>query len=498
VKTALFSSLLLFHAGMAYAGETSKTDIPLSLVDAIQIALTHNPDIQLEKETISLREAALLRESARFNSTLQGRANQQRLARSSTSRLETGLPIATILKQDDLDLSLEWKRPFIWGGEYSLGLRELRTDATFQAENPTYRSDLFLKITQPLLKGFGKTIRQGPLTIAKTEVDVAHHLLRARVTDILLKVMTLYWELFFQRENLLIQQDSLERANQLLSLNQAKVDLGLLAPIEILVAKSSIASREEAVLVAQKGMEDADDQLKQLLHQDETPGSGLLFPTDTPTGAAVDFNAKDLLPLVLQKRPEIEAARLQAQNKGLSVQVAENQLRPSLDLVGAIGPSGTGQTLSRSLDPLFSSGDFYRWEAGLLLTYPIGNGAAVASLAMEKAEHRIREIERDRWIGQVALEVREGDRRVRTDFKRVQTAQHAQALAHKQYAAQEERFRLGFLASHDLIEFQNEVAASSVNAVRAITDYNIALARLDRATGMLLQNYQISITPQIP
>ncbi len=422
--------------------------------EAIEIALTHNLDIQAEKENINLRVATSLTEKSRFDSTLQ-----------INTSLKKFIP-----SQDVFAIGVEWTKPLKWGGETGIVLQQLRTDTTFQAVNSTDQGDLLFKIRQPLLKGFGRAIKQTPLKIAKTEIEISHQVFLSRVTETLLNVITLYWELVFQENNFLVKQSSLKLAHQLLELNRTKVELGLLAPIEILVAESSIALREEAVLIAQKGREDTEDQLKQLLNREET-----LLPSDLPIEEEARFNLNDLLLLAKQNRPEIEAARLQIQNRLLSMQAADNQIRPSLDFLGTVGSNES-------------------WEAGFLFTYPIENRAAAAGLAIETAQQKKMQLAKEKLLSQVTLEVMEGERRTRTDFERVTTTRRALALARKQYIAAEERFRLGLLASHDLIEFQNEVATASINAIRAIVDYNVALAKLDRVTGRLLSKYKIEST----
>jgi outer membrane protein TolC len=330
--------------------------------------------------------------------------------------------------------------------------------------------------------------------IAQRQVEISHQAFRARVADIILKASFLYWELIFQRENLLVQQDSLKLAQQILEINATKVKLGLMAPIEILVAESLVASREEAVIVAQKGILDTEDQLGVLIGQGEIglPFSGKIVPSDRPVSEAASLDSKQLLSLAYQDRPEIAAKALERQNDEMRMRVAENRLKSSLDFIFALGPTGTGQTFSDSFDQL-TSGDFYRWEAGFSFSVPIGNRLAIAAVWKESASQRRSKIETERLKLQIQLDVREGERRVETDFERIKATGRALALAKRQLLAGTERFQLGLLSSRDLITFQNDVTIAEGHALRAVIDYNKSLGNLDRVTGVLLKKYQIEI-----
>ena len=119
-------------------------------------------------------------------------------------------------------------------------------------------------------------------------------------------------------------------------------------------------------------------------------------------------------------------------------------------------------------------------------TSPMGFSANRAALAREKVRQ------------QIALETKEGLRRVRTDFQRIATTRRARALAEKKLSAGNERFNLGLISSHDLLEFQNELADARGKELKAVTDYNKSLANLEKVTGLLSDRYPISAAPEAP
>ncbi|MEK7703052.1 MAG: TolC family protein [Nitrospirota bacterium] len=494
-RSFLFSFFVFFLGVVPSVAYGSEPPIALALSDAILMAIQNNPDIKIEQENIVSHSADVLSEQSEFDPSF--RSHIQRTTNKSGSFSVTE---PTIAEHKGLEAGLTFTKPLSWGGEVDLSLSQLRTDATFQRLNPAYQSNISLKWTQPLLRGFGKKMKQGKWIIANTKLEMAHHLFHARLMEIILKVVSLYWELIFQIENLSVQKDSLKLAKQLLEINETKVKLGVMAPIEILVAESSVASREEAVIVAQKGVRDTEDQLGALiglwgerpLREDGREFSKNILPSDPPIDKAVDLNSNLLLDLALTKRPEIAAKQLEIQNNDVAASIAKNKLRSSLDFVAAWGPTGTGQNFLDAVDQ-GASLNFYRWEAGLFWNIPIGNHAAEALFLKETSAGKRSLIGKEKLQSDIRLDVREGARRVGTDFERIKATGRARDLARKQLSAASERFSLGLLSSRDLITFQNDVTVSDGHALRAIIDYNKSLGNLDRVTGRLLEKYQIEM-----
>jgi len=356
-----------------------------------------------------------------------------------------------------------------------------------------------INLEQPILQSFGRKITQGPLVIAKRELNISLLTFQSRVTDIVFKIASLYWELIFQTENLVVQENSLDLAQKFLLLNQTKVRLGLLAPIEILVAENSVASREEAVIIAEKGVLDLEDQIGNLigLWGDAHGPSGSISPTDRPVSEESRHSPDDVLESALKNRPEIAVEQDHIENSATRVMLAQDNLRPSLDFRGGGRISGDGEQFFDSFGQMMSRDSFYSWDAGLFFSVPIGNKIEIATVRREKAAQQKSRIVKEKLIAQITLDVREGSRRVTSDFKRIKVTRRALALAKKQLSAGEERFQLGLLASHDIIRFQNDVTIAEGHALRAIIDYNKSLENLYRLDGSILEKYEVKIAQKV-
>ncbi|MFQ5780029.1 MAG: TolC family protein, partial [Nitrospiria bacterium] len=368
-------------------GATPPPSVPLSLAGAIKIALENNVDIQVERENLHLRESGFIFEDSQFDPTLRLDARSDKIIRSSTSLIELGATTTNEIEQENQRLGTGLKQRLRWGGDYDLSLEQTRSSATFQDPNPTFRGTAVLTLTQPLLQGFGRQVVQGPLRIAQTDIAISRTAFRAKVSTLLFDISSAYWDLVFQKENMKVKQQALQSARQLLEANRAKVELGLLAPIEILVAEAGAASREESVVIAQKEVEDKEDELRQLLNLPEQSmvHPPPLQPTDKPMETRRRIEEGKVLEMALTQRPEIEENRLNLRNRALLVRIAKERLFPSLDFVGRVGLNGLGATYSDEFDQ-FGTRKFYQWEAGVVLRFPIGNREARANLQREKAE----------------------------------------------------------------------------------------------------------------
>ncbi len=464
----------------------------LTLSHAVKTAIKNNVGLQVEKESISLQLSAFDWEEAQFDPTLSFDLRADRTIRSSTSLIETG-PSGTdriVLENQRLNAGINQRLRS--GGDLDVAFRQSRSSASFQQVNPALSGNLVLSFTQPLLQGSGHEVNESPIRIAKTDIELSQAVFESQVSSLVLNVSNAYWDLVFQLKNLAVQKKTLASAQQLLSSSRTKVEIGVLSPIEILVAEAGVASREEAVFIAQKGVGDTEDQLRVLLDLPELSrfNPPVIHPIDQPKELEQQIESTHLIELALSRRLEIRQNHLLLQNQALASKIAKNKLSPSFDFVGRFGLSGLGKDFSDEVDQL-DSGTYNQWEAGFVFSFPIGNHAARADLQREKTRLRQTLLQRKKVIQQVTLETKEGLRRVRTNFQRIKATQRALKLAEEKLSAGNERFTLGLISSHDLLEFQDDLAEAKGNGLKAIIDYNKSLVNLEHVTGQLLSRYQI-------
>ena len=140
------------------------------------------------------------------------------------------------------------------------------------------------------------------------------------------------------------------------------------------------------------------------------------------------------------------------------------------------------------------SGDFYNYGAGLVLSYPLGNRSATSQYNKRQLEGRNAQVTLQSIRQQVIVTVREGVRRVQTDFKRIETTRSARIMAEKQLQAEQQRLNVGLSTTRFVLDFQRDLATALGNELRAVVDYNKSLSNLARVKATTLDRYHIELS----
>jgi outer membrane protein TolC len=290
----------------------------------------------------------------------------------------------------------------------------------------------------------------------------------------------------FTLQDLATQRESLKLAEDFLAENKIRVELGTLAPIELVQAETSVKTRERDVIVAEAALEEADDRLKEVLNIPETMGTWRirLQPTDSPSFEPVSaLSVDEKVALALQQRPDVIRAQLGIASQEIDLDVARNQRLPRLDLEGRASISGAGDHLTDGITNI-PDAEGYQWSVGLRFAYPLGNRFARNELQKQNLELQQALVDQRRVQRTVVRELRQAVRDIDTTAKRVEVTRAATVLARTQLEAEEEKFRLGLSTSFNVLEFQEDLTIARRDETRALSDYNVALGRLDLLTGI--------------
>lgn len=462
----------------------------LTLQEGIKLVLQNNLDITVERQNPTIKASDITIQKAVFDPTLTLNLDTNRNVSETRSTISAELS-GTKTTTGDLNAGINQK--LMTGGTYDLEFKNqwLQTNAPGTL-SPSYQTALSLTLTQPLLKNFGFEANQAQIRIARNNYLISQEVFEAKVMDLVLKTQQQYWDLVFARQNLRVQQQALRSAQELLETNQAKVEQGVLAPIEVLVAEAGVASQQEGVITAEKAIKDAEDNLRQLVNLSDHSmiEEFAILPVDEPEVEEKTFDVKMTVQTASEKRPDVRQAKVAIITNEINERFAKNQLLPSLDFTGSLGLNGLAGNYPDDLDQLGST-NFYKWSAGLQLTYPLGNRSARAAfaknrVALEQSSFSLKSLEQG-----VILQVKEAVRRVQTDFKRIESNRKARILAEKKLEAERERFNVGLSTTKNVLDFQKDLATAQGNEVRAITDYNKSLANLEKVRGTSLDQHGI-------
>lgn len=511
-RTWLASWTLLVLAASAgpdvVAVEGDDQGVRMSLGEAQRAALENNLDLVIARKDPRIAALNVDFSKAAFDPTIGASANHAESKDEPSQIFQS-----TRSKSDDFGLS--WTDRLTFGGEYSLTLGSRKTDAPnpFRSYNPSYGSALTMNYSMPLLRGFGRTVNTSDIVIARRNLEISNDELRRQAISTIKSVEDAYWDLVAARAALGVARQSFDLAGDLLSLNRKKVEVGTLAPIEITQAEAGVASREELVIVAEATLQSAEDNVRRLL---ATPSADpawnrRLIPTDEPTFAVRTPDLESAIAKALETRPELAASRRALENRKLGERVAENGVKPGLQLDAGLTPSGNnlkGFVLDPGTDGITGTADDrlipdtgglgeslsevpkfrnYNWSVGLSYTMPLFNRAAKAAygtaiLEREKAEVALQNTEQS-----IRVDVRNAVRGVESGAKRVAAARSSTVLQRKKLEAEQKKFDNGMSTSFEVLTFQTDLQNAQLSEIRALLDYQKALADFERAKGTLLE-----------
>lgn len=483
-------------------------EIHLTLDEAVELALTRN---------LSLRTQRISREQARLGiDQAMGIYDFNLLAALSTSQVEspsaTNLDGAPVQNQKRTSLSVGGSQLFPTGGFASIEIPNGRfeTNSSFSLLNPSFSSGLDLSYTQPLLRGFGRSATNYGIEVARVGSDISQQLFVAEVIGTIQNVENAYWNLVAARYALVVAEESRTLADELHSNNKVRVDVGTLAPLELVQSEAQIAIREEDIIRARGVVGDAEDLLFFFLNIDQGEAWSKTIVPDTE--ASIEHPQVDLgesIRTALAARPEILSQQLRLKSLALDQSFLAQETRPRLDLRATYGLSGLGgDVVLRNPDGTVNSTvpggwndafnqvtgfDFPGWSVGLELGIPLQNRSArarrlIADLAVEAGNLTASQLEL-----RVTTEVRAAVRGLETSRQQLESAKVSTRLAEKNLDAERKKYDNGLSTAYQILQVQDDLTSARYRQVAAVTGYRRSLVEYYRATGGLLASSNVTI-----
>lgn len=367
--------------------------------------------------------------------------------------------------------------------------------------NPAYHAYNQGTLTVPVLKNFGLGVNMAPIRVARNSWRIARVTLEASVQDLILNITTAYWALYYTREDLSAQEYALKLAKELLKVNEAKVRVGMAAPLDVTQAKASIASQEEVVLLARKAVLNAEDILRQIINYEMAElfkPKALrsikyhLVPLEKPKVIELPEGEGYFIEQALNNQQTIEIAQLSLKNAAENLKVAKNGLLPEVNLIGSLGFNSLGDDYGHAYDDQYS-GQHPQWSMGVEMTVPLLYLEPVATYRQARYAKQQAEITVEQTRQTVVMDVRKSLRAVETNRKRIDTTREASLFAREQLQAEEEKFKVGQSTTFDVLYYQNQLATALRNEIRALADWRVSVTALYRSTGRILTDSNIVI-----
>ncbi|MFZ3263818.1 MAG: TolC family protein [Terriglobales bacterium] len=448
--------------------------------------------------------------------------------------------------QNSTTANFAYNQGFQWGSNLAVAFNNSRVTSTnsFNILSPQLNSSFRAQVTQHLLQGFGFAPNTRFIQIAKNDRKISDVAFRLQTITTVDQIENMYWDLVYAYENVRVQQESLAFAQKTLSDNRKQVEIGTLAPIEVVRAQSTVASDQQTLTLALTNL-----QLQQLLMKnalsrtlvDPRLADAEVIPTSTMEVPAHEpvIPTEDLVNNALSHRPDLAEARINLTNTAISNKAIRNAQLPSLDAFAYYSGNGLGGVQNPGyicvLDPTnpvfcpqpplppYSNVPTVSYGStlnqlinssapdkgmGLQLTIPIRNRAAQATQVRSEFEYRQAQLRIQQLENQVRIEVRNAQFGVQQNLASVASAQAAVDLARQSLDAEQKKYALGASTSTLVLQYQSGMTGAEVTLVSAQAAYEKAQVELDRATGLLLEHSNIQIadaergevthTPNIP
>ncbi len=471
----------------------------LSVEEAVTLALEQNLDLRVERINPLIQDTVVAEARSVYAPTLSTTvAGNDRDSPAANIFAGGEVKVTDRLLQDSVDVvqQVPWK-----GGQYSASWNGSRSSTTniFSSFNPILRSNVNLNYTQPLLRNLGIDGFRQQIAITRANRDLSDIDLRRTVIGTERTVRNAYWQLVFAQSFLEVQRQSLELAQEMLRNNRTRVEVGTMAPIDILEAEAEVARNTEAVILAEADLESAEDRLRTLIFDPDTPGfwSVRLQPSDTPVLRAREIDVDAAVRNALLNRTDLDALDTNMETTDTNIRYYRNQRLPEVNLRVDYGLTGLGgerlirtggfpgtvvgreqRSFGTVLGDVFAN-DFPDWQVGVTVAYPLGTSAADANLERYRLERTRSEASRRSLELRVTTDVRDSARSVRTNLQRVEATRVSRELAERRLEAEERKFEVGLSTNFFVFQAQRDLATARNSEQSAILDYIRSLVDFD-------------------
>jgi outer membrane protein len=546
---------------MTRLGVTSDNTLTLSLNDAVRRALQNNNDIEVARDDVRFAETQLRALEGIFDPIFSITPQIDKRV-TPVQNIFAGAGVSGQVSNTTYTLSPSVNKQFSRGGgsyELSFSNNKTTTSATNSTLNPFYSSNLALTFTQPLWRNRSIDNNRRQIRIQRKRLEQSDADFRLRTIDVISRVQQAYWELVFALRDQQNQLENLNLSRENLRNVEAQISAGAKAPLERAEVQTELANRESALLVAVQNVSIAENNLKQLMFKDSMTAewSAQLTPTDTPAFSTEPVNLTEALKEARENRPELRRLRLDNDINSIDIQYFKNQTRPQVNLQTTLATTGLAGTAAATTapgtlvplisgDPNFNANAFllnqiqdvqrragfpvasaplvetpnlapsdlvggygktlsnlfgfntYNVIVGVAIQIPFKNKTAEANLAGARILKERLEASTRSQDQIIEVDVRNSAQAVETSRLRVLSAREARANAELQLEGEQRLYQVGRSTTFLLFQRQNALTNARNAELRAETDYNKALADLQRATSSTLRVNNVVVDNPTP
>ena len=485
------------------AGQNDRPIARLTLDDAIKLALDRNLDISVQRLNPQTFDFSLATLNAVYKPTLTSTISRQSQTNPSTQTTSGGSVGAGVLRDTTTfngGLSQSLSRG---GGTLTATVNNNRgtTTSTTALFNPNFSNNWSALYVQPLLRNFKIDNTRQQLAVTKLNQDISEIQLQATIINTLSNVRNAYWDYVFAVQSVEVARRSVALAEQLVNDNRTRVEIGTMAPIDVIQAQSQAATQRQNLAIAEGTRRTNELSLKRLIvNGTEDPNwNATIDPLDRPGFEPVTVDVTAAVKRALDVRTDLSQVRKNLEVNNVTLKYMTNQTLPQVDFTARytlVGQGGTqfissGNGVNRMVTGVIPGGysdalstllhgDYPTWVLGVNVSYPLGTSAQEASLARARLQSNQVEAQLKQIELQIATDVTNAATQVQNNIERVQAAQAAREFAQKQYEAEQSKFEVGMSTNYFVVQSQRDLATAQNNELSAILAYRRSVVELER------------------
>lgn len=498
---------------------------PLSLKEAIALALENNNDIEVTRQNVRIAEFDLRAANGFYEPRLAGQTYFERATTPNVSIFSNNPTTTNNSIVGNIGLQGNLRR---FGTSYSASVnrQDVRTNNPISILSPQTNTSFNLSLTQPLFRGRSFDQPRRTIEIAKRNLSLTDTQFRQKSIEIIANVQRAYWDLVFALRNLQVQRDGVRDAKAQLEHNRRLVEEGQLAPIDIVAAETQVANIEQGVYEALEAVNRAENNLKNLIANSKNDAiwNESIVPTDSVDLDAPRTTLPEAYNLALQNRPEIEVNNTQKEINQLDQKYYRDQTRPQIDLTASYTTSGVGGSQNPNFSSPFTltcqpsdtdclerlrqlqlqqqqqlanltgssltdlvANRYPTFRVGVTFNLPLQNQTAKANLGKSLVQSEQIQTQRKQLEQAIQVDVRNALQAIRTAEARLRSAAISRENSQKQYESEQRKLDAGQSDIYKVLERQTALMNARSNELRAQTELNKAIADLQRATGNSLK-----------
>ena len=516
--------------------------LPMTLQEAITLALQNNNDIDSSKINVQIAEFDLRAARGVYDPAIVSENYYERRTTPTSSTIAGGSNGSVTQSDFTGAFGVSGFSPYR-GGSYQADFSNSRLNTTNQNAtlNPQFPSAFTATYVQPLWRGFRFDNNRRTIEIAKKNLSLTDAQFRQRAVEVIALVEQSYWDLAFALRNLQVQIDAVKQARVQLESNQRLVSKGVLAPIEIVAANTQITTFEQNIYTAQEAVTRAENNLKTLMLPDRTAGiwSRAIVPVSPIELDVPNVPLEEAVSAAMTNRQEIAQLQVNSEINKIDERYFRDQTKPQIDLVGSFTSSGlagnpvprtgigttsalttrvnelsalnglppleTTTTSTSTITPNLIGGNFQSlsnlltadyptYRIGVRISLPFGNRTAKANLGRTLVEGDRIKNQQAQTEQIIEADVRNATQALRSAEARLASAAASRASAEQLYESEQRQFRAGTTTVFLVFQRQNELVAARGRELQAQTDLNKSISEFQRATGTTLTANSVEIT----